>query len=263
MQDKTLPTPIESPLLNDTAGSRVRHGFFTRKGGVSEGIYAGLNVGLGSNDRHEKVSENRNRVARWFGLPVEKLATVHQIHSPEVVVLDGTYAGDRPQADAMVTATPGLILGVLSADCGPILFADVQAGIIGAAHAGWKGALTGVLDNTVEAMVSLGAARENITAVLGPSIGPASYEVGPEFFERFMEVDATYKAFFRPSSKVEHWMFDLPSLTIKRLKDAGVQAHNLELDTYSDADRFYSYRRTTHAGEPDYGRQISAISITK
>ncbi|AXV15867.1 peptidoglycan editing factor PgeF [Neorhizobium sp. SOG26] len=263
MQDRPLPTPIESPVLNNPAGCRIRHGFFTRQGGVSKGIYAGLNVGVGSNDEPEKVAENRARVAQWFGQPVEKLATVHQVHSPDVVVVDGSYGGERPKVDAMVTTVPGVILGVLSADCGPILFADGTAGVIGAAHAGWKGALTGVLENTIEAMVSLGAARENITAVLGPSIGPASYEVGPEFVERFLGFDAAYKAFFKPSNKPGHAMFDLPSLTIKRLKDAGVQAHSLDLDTYPDAERFFSYRRTTHAGEPDYGRQISAISITE
>ncbi|WP_117193685.1 peptidoglycan editing factor PgeF [Rhizobium terrae] len=263
MQDRPLPTPIESPVLNERAGSRIRHGFFTRQGGVSEGLYAGLNVGVGSDDDREKVMENRARVAGWFGLPVEKLATVHQVHSPDVFVVDATYAGERPQVDAMVTTVPGVALGVLSADCGPILFADGANGVIGAAHAGWKGALTGVLENTIEAMVSLGAVRENITAVLGPSIGPASYEVGPEFVERFLGHDASYEVFFTPSSKPGHAMFDLPSLTIRRLTDAGVRAENLGLDTYPDAERFYSYRRTTHKKEPDYGRQISAISILR
>jgi YfiH family protein len=261
MQDRPLPTPIESPLLQEAAGSRIRHGFFTRKGGVSEGIYAGLNVGIGSNDDRDRVMENRALVAAWFGLRPEKLATVHQVHSPDIFVVDETYAGERPQVDAMVTTVPGVVLGVLSADCGPILFADGENGVIGAAHAGWKGALTGVLENTIEAMVSLGAARDRIAAVLGPSIGPASYEVGPEFVERFVGFDASYEAFFSASGKPRHAMFDLPSLTIKRLRDAGVRAENLGLDTYPDADRFFSYRRTTHAQEPDYGRQISAISI--
>lgn len=261
MQDRPLPEPIESPLLNDRAGARVRHGFFTRKGGVSEGLYAGLNVGIGSDDDREKVIENRTRVAAWFGLPVEKLATVHQVHSPDVFVVDETYAGERPKVDAMVTSVPGVALGVLAADCGPILFADGENGVIGAAHAGWKGALTGVLENTIEAMISLGAARENITAVLGPSIGPASYEVGPEFVERFLGYDPSYEAFFTSSSNTGHSMFDLPSLTIRRLRAAGVRAGSLGLDTYPDAERFYSYRRTTHAKEPDYGRQISAIAL--
>ncbi|CDZ46817.1 peptidoglycan editing factor PgeF [Neorhizobium galegae] len=261
MQDIPLPEPIESPLLNDRAGARIRHGFFTRKGGVSQGLYAGLNVGIGSDDDREKVTENRARVAAWFGLPLEKLATVHQVHSPDVFVVDETYAGERPKVDAMVTSVPGVALGVLAADCGPILFADGENGVIGAAHAGWKGALTGVLENTIEAMISLGAARENITAVLGPSIAPASYEVGPEFVERFLSYDPSYEAFFTPSSSAGHSMFDLPSLTIKRLTVAGVRAQSLGLDTYPDAERFYSYRRTTHAKEPDYGRQISAIAL--
>lgn len=261
MQDRPLPTPIESPLLKERAGSRIRHGFFTRQGGVSEGLYAGLNVGIGSGDDRERVMENRARVAAWFGLSLEKLATVHQVHSPDVLVVDETYAGERPQVDAMVTKAAGVALGVLAADCGPILFADGENGVIGAAHAGWKGALTGVLENTVEAMVSLGAVREKITAVLGPSIGPASYEVGPEFVERFLGYDPSYETFFTPSPKSGHAMFDLPSLTIRRLTAAGVRAENLGLDTYPDPERFFSYRRTTHAKEPDYGRQISAISI--
>lgn len=263
MQESSLPTPIESPLLAARSGNRIRHGFFTREGGISGGLYAGLNVGLGSGDVPEHVRENRARVAGWFGLPAEKLATVHQVHSPDVVVVDGTYSGDRPQADAMVSATSGVVLGVLSADCGPILFADGEAGIIGAAHAGWKGALGGVLENTIEAMVSLGADREHITASLGPSIGPRSYEVGPEFVERFLAFDPAYESFFSPSPKAGHAMFDLPALTIRRLAAAGVNAENLGLDTYPDTQRFYSYRRTTHAGEPDYGRQISAIAIVE
>jgi polyphenol oxidase len=262
MEDRTLPTPIESPLLNERAAERVRHGFFTRQGGVSQGIYAGLNVGVGSDDEPEKIIENRARVAAWFGLPPEKLATVHQIHSPDVIVVDSRSAtAERPKADAMVTNVPGVVLGVLSADCGPVLFADAERGVIGAAHAGWKGALHGVLENTIEAMISLGAERSAITAVLGPSIGPASYEVGPEFVANFKAVDPRYEAFFSASERPGHAMFDLPSLTIKRLADAGVAAADLGLDTYSDPERFFSYRRTTHAKEPDYGRQISAIAI--
>jgi polyphenol oxidase len=257
-----LPQPIESDLLNERAAPRIRHGFFTRKGGVSEGIYAGLNVGVGSDDDREKVTENRSRVAAWFGLGTDRLNTVHQVHSPDVVVVDATSASsERPKADAMVTTVPGVVLGVLSADCGPVLFADAENGVIGAAHAGWKGAFHGVLENTIEAMISLGADRSKITAVLGPSIGPKSYEVGPEFIENFKTVDPGYAIFFSPSEKPGHAMFDLPSLTIKRLTDAGIKAASLDLDTYSDPDRFFSYRRTTHAKEPDYGRQISAIAI--
>ena len=263
MPDQTLPTPIESPLLTAAAAGQVRHGFFTREGGVSEGIYRGLNVGLGSDDRREDVEENRARIAAWFGLGSETLATVHQCHSADVITVGPDYDGSRPKVDALVTATPGIILGVLAADCGPILFSDAAHGVIGAAHAGWKGALTGVLENTIDAMITLGAARETITACLGPSISKASYEVGPEFVERFVAQDSTYAMFFTPSEKPGHSMFDLPGLTLKRLRQAGVTAESIGLCTYPDADRFYSYRRTTHAGEPDYGRQMSAIALVE
>jgi polyphenol oxidase len=261
MKDEALPTPIESRLLNERSGKGIRHGYFTRAGGVSEGIYRGLNVGLGSNDDRGNVDENRRRVAGWFGLPTERLATVHQIHSPDVVVVDETFDGARPQADAMVTATPGIALGVLAADCGPILFADAENRVVGAAHAGWKGALTGVLENTIAAMIDLGARRESIAACLGPSISQASYEVGPEFVERFLAHDGTYEKYFVPSERPGHAMFDLPALTVDRLRKAGIKAESLNLCTYPDAERFFSYRRTTHAREPDYGRQISAIAI--
>ena len=261
MTDADSPAPIESALLNEATGSTIRHGYFTRAGGVSQGIYRGLNVGLGSHDERENVQENRRRVAAWFGLPVERLATVHQVHSPDVVTIGPDYDGDRPQADAMVTATPGIALGVLAADCGPILFADPESRVIGAAHAGWKGALTGVLENTIDAMEALGATRDNIVACLGPSISQASYEVGPEFVERFLAYDPTYERYFVPSRSAGHAMFDLPALTVERLKNAGVRAESLGVCTYPDSERFFSYRRTTHKKEPDYGRQISAISI--
>ena len=261
MKEHRVPTPIESLPLTDRGRGRIRHGFFTRQGGVSEGIYEGLNVGLGSADRPEHIRENRARVCQWFGLPAARLATVHQVHSPDVVVVDGNHDGKRPAADAMVTATPGVILGVLSADCGPILFCDGTNGVIGAAHAGWKGALGGVIENTIEAMVTLGADRSAIVACLGPSIGPQSYEVGPEFVDRFLGQDPSYRTFFMPSPREGHAHFDLQGLTVRRLADAGVEAVSLELDTYPDEQRFFSYRRTTHRGEPDYGRQISAIAI--
>ena len=261
MQNHPLPEPIISPLFDDATRKGIRHGFFTRRGGVSEGLYRGLNVGLGSDDAREKVEENRRRVSGWFGLAPERLATVNQVHSPDVVVVDATYDGNRPKADALVTASPGVILGVLTADCCPVLFADAEAGVIGAAHAGWKGALGGVLENTILAMQSLGARREAITACLGPSISGANYEVGPEFVDRFLAQNADFAVFFRPSSKPGHAMFDLQGLTVKRLTDAGIRAESLNICTYADPDSFYSYRRTTHAGEPDYGRQISAIAI--
>ena len=261
MKDQALPSPIESPLLAQRAGNVARHGFFTRMGGVSQGIYRGLNVGLGSKDERENVQENRARVARWFCVAPDRLATVHQVHSPDVVVIDERYDGARPAADAMVTATAGIVIGVLSADCGPILFCDPEARVVGAAHAGWKGALQGVLENTITAMEKLGAKRERILASLGPSIGRGNYEVGPEFVERFLGVDKGYERHFTPNGKAGHAMFDLPGLTTERLAEAGVTAENLDICTYPDEDRFFSYRRTTHRQEPDYGRQISAIMI--
>jgi YfiH family protein len=256
-------SPVISPLLATASQTGIRHGFFTRQGGVSEGIYAGLNVGVGSHDDRDHVMENRRRVAAWFGKPLEKLATLHQCHSADVLLIDETYAGERPKADALVSKTPGMVLGVLAADCGPVLFADPKARIIGAAHAGWKGAFDGVLEATIDAMVALGADRSSIIACLGPSISHRHYEVGPEFVERFTTRQADYARFFAPSVKPGHSMFDLPRFTLERLKNAGVTAENLDLCTYPDEDRFFSYRRTTHRGEPDYGRQISAIQITE
>ncbi|MBP1883484.1 peptidoglycan editing factor PgeF [Sinorhizobium mexicanum] len=261
MQDDASLSPVQSPLFSAKAGPAIAHGYFTRKGGVSEGIYRGLNVGLGSKDDREHVGENRARVARWFGAEPRHLATVHQVHSPDAIVVDGTYDGARPDADALVTATPGIVLGVLSADCGPVLFTDPHAGVIGAAHAGWKGALGGILEGTIEAMISLGARRERIIACLGPSISRTHYEVGAEFVERFIAADDDYVSFFNPSERNGHAMFDLPGLTIRRLTEAGVTAENLDICTYADEDRFFSYRRTTHRQEPDYGRQMSAICI--
>jgi YfiH family protein len=261
MTQAASPAPIQSALLKEATGNAIVHGYFTRQGGISDGIYRGLNVGLGSNDDKEKVQENRRRVASWFELPVTRLATVHQVHSPDVVIVDRDYDGSRPAADAMVTAAPGIALGVLAADCGPILFADPENGVVGAAHAGWKGALAGVLENTIDAMVRLGAKREVIVACLGPSISQASYEVGPEFVERFVTQDPSYQRYFVSSGKPGHAMFDLPALTLDRLRAAGVRAESLGLCTYPDTERFFSYRRTTHKREPDYGRQISAIAI--
>lgn len=260
MTDTARPSPILSPALEALA-PRIRHGFFTREGGVSTGIFAGLNVGLGSSDDRAAVEENRAGVARWFGLPASRLATQHQVHSPDVTVIADPENLPRNHADAMVTDRPGIILGVLTADCGPILFADREASVIGAAHAGWKGALDGVLEATVETMERLGAKRNRITAVLGPSIAQPDYEVGPEFVERFVARNPDHARYFIPSEKPGHAMFDLPALTIDRLKAAGVQASGLGLSTYPDAERFFSYRRTTHRQEPDYGRQISAIAI--
>ncbi|MCR9135790.1 MAG: peptidoglycan editing factor PgeF [Alphaproteobacteria bacterium] len=256
------PLPITSDLLTDAcSGSTIRHGFFTRAGGVSGGLYRGLNVGLGSGDDREDINENRKRVCRSFAAAPDRLATPHQIHSPDVWLVDQSFDGARPKADAVVSATPGIVLGVLTADCGPVLLADAKAGIIGAAHAGWSGALSGVVENTVDRMVEIGAARERITACLGPSISAANYEVGPEFVFRFIEDDPSNDRFFSPSGKNQHCLFDLQSYTLKRLARAGISAHLSGHCTYADEDKFFSYRRATHRNEPDYGRQISAISI--
>jgi YfiH family protein len=255
------PSPLQSPSLSALEGGGIAHGFFTRHGGVSDGIYSGLNVGVGSKDTPEHVSENRTRVAGWFGKDLDRLATLYQIHSADVVVVDTPIDGVRPQADGQVTNRPGIVLGVLTADCGPVLFADAEAGVIGAAHAGWKGAFDGVLENTISAMEKLGAERKNIVASLGPSIAQRNYEVGPEFYDRFEARNPEWTRFFKPSVKQDHHLFDLPSLTVSRLKAAGVKAENLDICTYADEERFYSYRRTTHRNEPDYGRQISAIML--
>jgi hypothetical protein len=256
-----LPRPMTSPMLGEKSGHRIAHGYFTRTGGVSQGLYRGLNVGLGSADDRDSVLENRRRVAGWFGQPLERLATLHQVHSPNAVIVGADYAGERPQADALVTATPGLVIGVLTADCGPVLFADPEAGVIGAAHAGWKGALDGVLEATIEAMVSLGALPRRIIASLGPSISQQNYEVGAEFVERFIARDPGFAEFFAPSQRPGHAMFDLPALTLRRLENAGVQAEKLDVCTYADEEGFFSFRRTTHRKQDDYGRQISAISL--
>ncbi|NKW79839.1 peptidoglycan editing factor PgeF [Ochrobactrum pecoris] len=261
-----MPQPLRSPLLEKPVGQngkRIAHGFFTRKGGVSDGIYMGLNVGSGSNDVPEKVAENRRRVAESLGVAPDHLMTVHQVHSPDVLHVTEPFGAPRPKADAMVTNVPGIAIGALSADCGPVLFADHEAGVIGSAHAGWRGAFGGVLENTVEAMIGLGAKRENIVAVLGPTIGPKNYEVGPEFYAEFIGRDSAYTAYFQPSDKPEHKLFDLWAFITDRLTKAGVRAESLRQCTYADEEQFYSYRRTTHRNEPDYGRQIAAIAIIK
>ncbi|MCI5074350.1 peptidoglycan editing factor PgeF [Oricola sp.] len=260
MEHRNAVRPIQSDHL---AGMRsVRHGFFTREGGVSSGIYSGLNVGLGSDDEPARIHENRARVAAWLGRPDQPLSTPHQVHSPDAVTISEPLAESaRPKADAVVTATPGVIIGVLTADCGPILFADEENGVVAAAHAGWKGAFGGVIENTIEAMIAAGARREAIRAVLGPSISQDSYEVGPEFQARFVEADAGHARFFSPSQREGHFLFDLPAYVVERLQKAGVDATWTGHCTYRDEGRFYSYRRTTHRNEPDYGRQISAIVL--
>ena len=241
----------------------LRHAFFTREGGVSGEIYESLNGGLGSNDDPANVLENRRRMAEQMGVMPENFISVHQIHSPDAVVATGPWPGDtRPRADAIVTRTEGIAIGVTAADCGPILFADAGARVIGAAHAGWKGALTGVLESTIEAMEKLGADRSGIVAAIGPLIRQHSYEVGGEFVERFLDADAENAVFFIPSVRSGHAMFDLAGFIRTRLESAGVlMIDDIGVDTYSD-QRFYSYRRSVHRKEPDYGRHVHAIALT-
>ncbi len=237
-----------------------RHGFFTRKGGASSGIFAGLNCGTGSTDQAEMVAINRARVAEALGLAPDHLVSVHQVHSPDALHVTAPLA-IRPQADAMVTATPGLGLAILTADCQPVLFADAQAGVIGAAHAGWRGAKEGVLEATLAAMEALGASRANIAAVIGPCISQSAYEVGPEFFEAFTDDTPETRRFFAQGVG-DRMLFDLPGYGLWRLREAGVgHAEWTRHCTFSDASRFFSYRRTTRAHEADYGRLLSVIRL--
>jgi polyphenol oxidase len=241
--------------------SGIPHGFLGRKGGVSAGIYAGLNIALGSKDDREAVLENRRRAVAAV-MPGAALARVYQIHSPDVITM--TQAPDQdnpPKADAMVTKTRGLVLGISTADCVPVLFADREAGVVGAAHSGWKGALGGVNEATLAAMEALGADRTRIACAIGPCIAQKSYEVDDEFFQRFAEADPANERFFG-SGKPGHHQFDIEGYVAARLAAAGVrQIECLGQDTYSQPDRFFSYRRTCHAGEPDYGTQISLIGV--
>jgi YfiH family protein len=253
---------LGSPLLSTFPG--LRHAFFTREGGVSEGIYAGLNGGIGSRDDPAHVAENRRRMAEEMGVAPEQFLTVFQIHSPDVAVATKAWDADtRPRADAIVTDQEGLAIGVTTADCGPVLFVDPVARVIGAAHAGWKGAFSGVLESTVAEMEKLGAQRAHMTAAIGPLIRQPSYEVGQEFVERFVRADRDYARFFVSSTREGHAMFDLAGFIRMRLEKAGIpRIDDLGIDTYAD-QRFYSYRRTTHRNEPDYGRHIHAIALER
>ncbi|MFT4706807.1 MAG: YfiH family protein [Ascidiaceihabitans sp.] len=246
-------------LTSDVLG-KTRHGFFTRRGGASSGIFDGLNCGASSSDQSEIVTINRARVAEAMKVTPDSLMGVHQIHSADVITVT-TPSTDRPKADALVTATPGIALSVLSADCQPVLFADAQAGVIGAAHAGWKGALDGILDQTVEAMIALGATRENIHAAIGPCISQRAYEVGPEFMDNFTDEEADNARFFA-GGEGDRLQFDLPAFGLKCLRATGIADTEWTRHcTYSDPDRFYSYRRSVHHKEADYGRLIAAITL--
>jgi hypothetical protein len=241
----------------------IRHGFFTRQGGVSTGIYAALNCGFGSDDERASVAENRSRVAGALGATTDQLVTVHQVHGTTVARVDRPWIpADAPRADGLVCRQPGIVLGILAADCAPVLLADATAGVIGAAHAGWKGALTGIVEATITAMEAEGAIRARIVAAIGPCIGPASYEVGLEFEARFTAIDAANRRFFGPGRLPDKCQFDLPGYLSARLGTLGLaDVQTLGLDTLSDPARWFSYRRTCLAREPDYGRQISAITL--
>ena len=255
------PQPLTAAPLAALDG--IRHAFFTRQGGVSGGLYGSLNTGLGSSDDRDRVLENRARAAAWLGVAADRLATPYQIHSADAVIVGDVWQpGKGPKADAVVTDRPGIAIGVGTADCGPVLFADPQAHIIAAAHSGWPGSLSGVLEATLDAMESLGADRATITAVLGPTISGAAYEVGAEFVARFVAADPDNDRFFAPASRDGHAMFDLPAYILARLTAAGIgQAHDLGYCTYGDEARCFSYRRATHRQQADYGRLLSAIVL--
>lgn len=247
-------------ILTADSLSPLQHGFFTRRGGASSGVFSGLNCGHGSSDQTEIVSINRARVANALDVPPDHLTGVHQVHSANAVIVDGPVR-EAPRADALVTSTPGLAVSVLTADCQPVLLADHKAGVVGAAHAGWRGVLDGILEATIDAMCSLGATRSDIRAVIGPSISQAAYEVGPEFFDTFMAEDPDHARFFA-NGEGDRMHFDLPGFGLHRLRSAGIaNAEWTRHCTYSDPERFYSYRRTTHTKEADYGRLIAAIRL--
>ena len=242
----------------------IRHGFFTRAGGVSEGVYESLNGGVGSEDSPARVAENRARMAKHLGVAPDRFLTCYQIHSPEVVVAETPWpSNERPRADAIVTRTPNLAIGVSTADCGPVLLADPEARVIGAAHAGWRGALTGVIEQAITTMEKLGAKRGRIVAAAGPMIRQPNYEVGQDLIDRFVAVEPNTIRFFKPAQRPGHSMFDLAGYVVSRLRRAEIaEIEDLGLCTYADPAQFYSYRRATHRAEPDYGRHINAIALT-
>lgn len=256
----TTPVPILADSLVALDG--VRHGFFTRDGGVSSGIYAGLNVGLGSDDDRDAVMENRSRVAKHLGLDGATLTTLHQVHSADALIIDAPFEGAPPRADALVTKTPGLIIGALAADCTPVLFADPQAMVVAAAHAGWRGAVNGVLQAAVDAMEEIGARRERIVAAIGPTISQANYEVGPEFEAQFLAQSPGNARFFAIPNAKTRAHFDLPGFVEATLGGLGLAHVERQTPcTYDKEQKLFSYRRATHRQEPDYGRQISAIVV--
>lgn len=262
MKEADRPNPIVDPALGRVPG--IAHGFFTREGGVSSGLYASLNCGINSGDEREAVLTNRARVATALGVSPDRLISPHQVHGATVAVASEPWApGDGPEADAIVTKERGLAIGVGTADCAPVLFSDPAAGIVGAAHAGWGGAFKGVLEATIAAMVTLGAKPDRIVASVGPAIAQSNYETGPEFRARFIADDTENERFFKPSDKARHHLFDLTGYVAHRLAGLGLDRYDVvPADTYGDEARFFSFRRTTHRGDSDYGRMISAIVLT-
>ena len=246
-----------------SSAPNIKHGFFTRTGGVSNGLYGSLNCGFGFGDRSENVKTNRNRTLLKLGAPNKKLLTCNQVHSAIALTVTKPWSGGSvPKADGMATNIPGVVLGILTADCAPVLFADSRAGIIGAAHAGWQGALNGILEATAGEMVGLGSSYGNISVAIGPCIGQRSYEIGPEFRDNFIMSSIKNNRFFEPSQKKGHYMFDLVSYVKHRLLKMGVsKVYRTEYDTYRDKDLFFSYRRSVKRGDPVYGRELSAITL--
>jgi len=253
---------LQAHALSNLPG--IRHAFFTRAGGVSQGIYESLNSGVGSNDDPANVTENRARMAASLGVAPERFLTAYQIHSPQVVTVEAPWSpSERPKADAIVTRTPGLAIGVSTADCGPVLLADPEARVIGAAHAGWRGALTGVIEATVAAMETLGAKRDRMVAAAGPMIRQPNYEVGQDLLDRFVAVEPSNVRFFIRANRPGHMMFDLAGYVVSQLRRAEIaQIEDVGLCTYANPAQFYSYRRATHLAEPDYGRHVNAIVLT-
>ncbi len=250
--------PAQS-LVFDLPG--LRHGYFTRQGGVSSGLYGSLNAGPGSNDEANLIAENRARIAEHLGVLPQNLLSPYQFHSADVVVVDAPFERERPRADAIVTAHQGLAIGVVTADCGPLLFVDAKAGVIGAAHAGWQGAVGGVIEKTIAAMETFGANRNDTLGVLGPTISQKNYEVDADFGARLLAKDKAAAPFFIAGQSTTKRQFDLPAYIMMQLARSDVQGVDLHLCTYADADRFFSYRRTTHNQEADYGRQMSALCL--
>ncbi|WP_208436040.1 peptidoglycan editing factor PgeF [Bartonella phoceensis] len=257
----SIPHPILAQDLSALHIHGIKHGFFTRQSGIAKSLYQSLNVGQSLKDQPEHITQNHILIADYFGVEVQNLVTVNQIHSCEVVVVHQAFIDEPPKADALVTSTPGLVIGILTADCGPVLFADPQTGIIAAAHAGWRGSLKGIVEKTISVMEEQGAKRQSITAVLGPCIGPCHYEVTDEFYHQFIDCHSKFRKYFLKTDKANHFRFNLWAFIMNQLKEEGVHASCLELCTYQNEQRFFSYRRAIHRNEPDYGRQISAIVL--